>query len=334
MDGVEGDIINLVDRIESAGVNALLEIAGQNSANYDKMAKAAVHYTLLGNPGYFQLARELILGLEELEESNPELRPKVNIVNKLAPTLAGTQGRHGLQGKERMMCECRVHASMDLLLEISRKRPLKVARPLLAASSNPKQTKNAGEILDRIIENRLGKTDIETLKGLVRITTATLDFEETAGVGQDGRIESVDRHVLPFVNKIIDECENPLIYFAGPLLGAMRRGEETAGALLDKILGKPFGNMDEEMLIELGKVLSANINLSRTDSGRQYGYAIKIAKKAIRECENAPIYLLRNLILALNDPGQAASAELLLDDIRVHIENGGRLGNADEVTLK
>lgn len=325
------DIQNVANTLDHEKVLALLELASKSRITYDLVAKSIVHYTCLGNEDIHPFVRELILELEEMEERIPDIRPKENIVNKMVATLRGLSDKRDLTQTMIKQCEWRVNASLLLLHEISKKRPLKVAMPLLAGGQHPEVRKHGRNLIHQILKRRLGSTDIETLKSLVAITTAVIGSDQRSEEKTDNR-RRWERFVFSIVNKMIEEGENPFIYFAGPLLCAMRSGEGMPKVLLDKILEKPFGNLDAEMLIELSKIISAIISLENSSSITQYEYALKIGRKTIVECENAPVYFLKNLIVSARSTVRSVAAEELMEVMKNHIRNGSKLGIPDEVT--
>jgi len=186
--------------------------------------------------------------------------------------------------------------------------------PLIAALRNPACEDVAKELLDKMENKKLGKGDSETLKNLISIGTAAM------------RDENRKEYVRTFLEKVIDEGENELIYFVGPLIAVLQDPacEDVAKKLLNKMENKKLGKGDSETLKGLISVGTATMkNENRKE------YVRTFLEKIIDEGENELIYFVGPLIAALKDPACGEITKKLLNKM----ENK-KLGKGDSETIK
>ena len=302
----------LLDAKESK--EALLSIAGRNAKSMKIVTKAAIHYEYLGDNRKFDALKELILGLEEMERSNPSLCWEQNVASTLVMTLSGAFGKGTLTQQEIGMHEWRAHATIKILEEMIDKNAISVAGPLLAAVQDLSQREVALALLDKMEGKSFGKGNAECLRGLASICTPAL------------RNPHERKYAVSLLGQIIDQNQNDLIYLVGPLLAAaqdpLRHGAVIT--LLDKMEGKTLGKGDAECLRRLASVSTAAL----TDTGRRE-HVVSLFGQIIDQNQNDLVYFVGPLLAATQNPSQKRAAFSLLDKME-----GKPLGKGDTEAIK
>ena len=293
-------------------VEKLVELASQSQENNETIVKCAIHFEHMGDPEKYESTKKLILKLEELEYSNPELRWDQSIANTLTGPLSGNYVARNNENHDEMH-EWRALVTEEILEELAEKRGvINIIHPLLAALNDPEKRDVIDVFLDKIKDKRMGKAGPQTMKKLSLLWTALISNKND------------HRYAHEFFAKIIEENQNDLIYFVGPLIAATQTDYQRKSAeyLLNSIKGKNLGKADSETLKELVAICSAVLSVSERKV-----YPIIVLKKIIEENQNDLIYLAGPLIGALKN--QYDDSAPLLDIIK-----DKKLGNADPETLK
>jgi len=311
---------------EEHGVQKLLDIAGVSTSNYDLVVKAVIHYTYLGNPDNYETLSKLILDLEELEDRNPRLMANGSIVLRLVGPLAGSRGKEingtKLNRMQTDQHDLRALVVEELMLEIARKRSLKVVKSLLIAMDYPERWNLANELLETIMGNGRWKISYNSLEEFRRRIVPALVKWETREAA------------VKVIEKVIDDNLIPLIHLADPLLTTAQDEDasckEECKKLLDKLLQKKLGGSTPPTTKRLISVITAIL-----DDPERGPYAQRVAEKMIDEGCVPLIYLAGPLLAAIQDPLSRKLAMPLMNKIKKHLENGRKLGDeGDEISIR
>ena len=287
-------VSKIMNSLDEAGVQRLLDIAEKSSSGFDCVAKAAIHYQNLGNPANFGLLSKLILELEELEERNPRLGATESVLQRLAGPIGGAKSKEGLGIKldeeQIRQHELRGLVVRRLFLEVAKKRPLKAVRYIFPSVRDP-TTHDAAE----------GLFELLMKCGPWKVAQGSFNYFKSTIEGQV-----------------------PLIYLAGPLLATTQEpsSKEECMRLLEKVLERKLGKGDPETTMLLMDVVTAVLS-----DPEEAGYAIRISEKMIDEGHVPLIYIAGPLLGSMNENNIRKSVSPLMIKITDYLADGRKLGN-------
>jgi len=189
----------------------------------------------------------LLLRLERNEYDDPSIWWEQNVPCTLVGCFEGVGNKRLLGFDEMDMREWRVIAAYTLVKKmIEHENGIMVVGPLIAACEDPTNEILANELLEMASNQELGRGNSKALKQLIRIGTATIASDRS----------HIKNTTIGILEQIIEEDDNDLIYFVGPLVAASRNPYHgnIARDLLEMILDKKLGKPDKETADQIGDI--------------------------------------------------------------------------------
>lgn len=327
MPDLESVARELTVSLSEQNIDALLAIASNSTDSFDMVARFATSFRCLGNPENAEHALTLLVALDAFED-NADVPTDRRITNRLVGIVSDRQEKRaasypGLDDTQFRRMEQRASVSLEVIQQLSKRKAVKLAGPLLASMQNESARKHIQYLLNEVLRNRFGSAKPRTLSSLAIIVTACLN----------NWVEEQLDYAIRITQKVFAEINGAAIYFACPLLAASSDPEKArvARRLLSQALSNRFGEADADTMKRIAGTITKVS--SPESSAEDHAYARRILAKVLIETDNPLIYFVGLLVDAAKDPSRREVCLEHLGEIRNAILDGKKLGSAEDAIL-